>query len=361
MITFFSFIALFLGLFHTMEISQFIFYICILFIQVFSFYLMKFKTFSNGVKLYIIAAIIGIFFYTTSQVIHFYVFLTLFLCFITLAVFVINEPYSLISTVILFIIMSYKIIFTSELLLRESIVELLFLGLTVFIMIESKLWLTKLNGYKLNSLKKTQNVTLKILGKISEIKDLETTNHLMRVEIMVEDLVIHLQKSKEYSNYITDKYQSDIKSAAYLHDIGRIGISDIILNKNGKLTDEEFDEIKKHTILGYNILKEAQNEIEEESIFHLALEITRHHHEKWDGSGYPDRLSGKNIPLSARIMSIIDVYDALISKRPYKEPLTHEEAINLIKDGSNSHFDPFITQIFISNSEDIYRKINSLL
>jgi len=132
-----------------------------------------------------------------------------------------------------------------------------------------------------------------------------------------------------------------------LHDIGKVAISDNILLKPGKLTKEEFEEMKKHTTIGEQTIKAAQERLEDPGLLDVAREIAGGHHEKWDGSGYPRGLKGKEIPLSARMMAIADVYDALISKRPYKEPFPYDEVFDIIKKGSGTHFDPELVDVFI--------------
>lgn len=203
--------------------------------------------------------------------------------------------------------------------------------------------------------------TLKILGYISELRDRETTNHLERVSIITAKLVARVKKISRYSNYITESYISDIIKASMLHDIGKIGISDYILQKQGKLDEKEYEEMKRHTILGAEILKKAGNDVSGRSIFTIALEIARHHHERWDGNGYPDNLRGDNIPLSARIMAVADVYDALVSDRPYKKGIRHEEAVAIIKGGSGTQFDPDIVKCFHHVQKEIYRETHKLL
>lgn len=203
--------------------------------------------------------------------------------------------------------------------------------------------------------------TLKILGYISELRDRETTNHLERVSIITAKLVARVKKISRYSNYITESYISDIIKASMLHDIGKIGISDYILQKQGKLDEKEYEEMKRHTILGAEILKRAGDDVTGRSIFTIALEIARHHHERWDGNGYPDNLKGDNIPLSARIMAVADVYDALVSDRPYKKGIRHEEAVAIIKGGSGTQFDPDIVKCFHHVQKEIYRETHQLL
>ncbi len=203
--------------------------------------------------------------------------------------------------------------------------------------------------------------TLKILGYVSELRDSETQNHLERVAIVTGKLLARLQKISKYSRYISEVYISDVVKASMLHDIGKISISDAILLKPGKLTIDEFEEIKKHTVSGSDILERASRNISGQSFFNIAIEITRYHHERWDGSGYPDHLKGFDIPLSARIMAVADVYDALISDRPYKKRMSHEEAIAIIKAGSGTQFDPDIVKCFHHVQKEIYRETHKLL
>ncbi|MCP5515282.1 MAG: HD domain-containing protein [Spirochaetales bacterium] len=203
--------------------------------------------------------------------------------------------------------------------------------------------------------------TLKILGFVSELRDRETQNHLERVAIVTKKLLARLQKISKYSRYISEVYISDVVRASMLHDIGKIGISDAILLKPGKLSIDEFEEIKKHTVSGSDILDRASRNISTQNFFNIAIEITRYHHERWDGGGYPDHLKGFDIPLSARIMAVADVYDALISDRPYKKRMSHEEAIAIIKAGSGTQFDPDVVKCFHHVQKEIYREIHKLL
>ena len=142
--------------------------------------------------------------------------------------------------------------------------------------------------------------------------------------------------------------------AAPLHDIGKINISDVILNKPGKLTDDEFAEMKKHTVYGRDMLVRASKNLGETAYLKMAKEIAYSHHEWWDGSrGYPERLKGKDIPLSARIMAVADVYDALVSERPYKKAFSVDEAFRIITEESGTHFDPEVVDAFVKNRETV--------
>jgi HD-GYP domain-containing protein (c-di-GMP phosphodiesterase class II) len=146
---------------------------------------------------------------------------------------------------------------------------------------------------------------------------------------------------------ISDDYFRNVVLAAPLHDIGKIKIPDIVLNKPARLTNDEYEIIKNHSIYGANIVKKTIYSLENKDYADVAYNIARHHHERWDGTGYPDRLKGEEIPLEARIMALADVYDALISDRVYKKAYSKEKAIEIIKEGSGSQFDPLLASLFV--------------
>lgn len=159
---------------------------------------------------------------------------------------------------------------------------------------------------------------------------------------------------------ISDKFIEDIEKASPFHDIGKIGISDDILKKPGKLTETEYEIMKTHTTIGQKAIHKLMIN-GDASFLNMAEEIALYHHERYDGSGYPKGLSKSEIPLSARIVAIADVYDALISKRVYKPPMSHEEAIEIIKQASGKHFDPTIVSAFITISDDIHLTMQAWL
>jgi len=142
-----------------------------------------------------------------------------------------------------------------------------------------------------------------------------------------------------------------------LHDVGKIAISDLILNKPGPLTNEEFEIMKSHVSVGVEAIERIMSETKEHAFLHHALLIAGAHHEKWDGRGYPNGLKGSDIPLEGRLMAIADVYDALISERPYKKAFTHEEACKIIEDSAGTHFDPVLVEVF-KRVEDKFLNIN---
>ena len=205
------------------------------------------------------------------------------------------------------------------------------------------------------------NTTLTLLGRIAELKDVETNNHLERVQIIIEMIFNRLQKRSKYSVDIDNNYKENVIKASILHDIGKIAVDDSILLKRDKLNKIEFEKIKMHSTVGANLLKEAQENVENKELFSKAIEIAKYHHEKWDGSGYPEGLKESEIPLSARVTAVADVYDALISKRPYKKAFSDDKALEIIKNGSGSHFDPVIIKSFSKIHHEIYSRIKKLL
>ena len=202
-----------------------------------------------------------------------------------------------------------------------------------------------------------QNGLIYILADLVESRDKCTGDHVKKTAAYVRLILELLRDSGEYGGVVTDEYIEDVCNCAPLHDIGKIKVSDLILNKPARLNDEEFLEMQKHTTAGKKIIESAM-ELTGGSSGYLkeALNLATYHHEKWDGSGYPEGLKGEEIPLSARIMAVSDVYDALLSDRSYKKAFSHEEAMRILKEGSGKHFDPVIVRLF-SENEDKVRKI----
>jgi putative two-component system response regulator len=193
--------------------------------------------------------------------------------------------------------------------------------------------------------------TFKTLLEASKLKDNDTGNHIERVSQYSCRIADILYNSKKYPE-INMQFVINIKFLAAMHDVGKIGTPDNILNKPGKLDDNEWQIMKEHTINGAFILSSYPDK--------MAMEIARSHHEKWDGSGYPYGLAGSDIPISARIVSIADVYDALRMKRSYKGTFTHEKTANIIRDGRGTHFDPDLVDLFITIEKDIDGLYNEL-
>lgn len=207
--------------------------------------------------------------------------------------------------------------------------------------------LTELVHERTLSLRQTLKVMLMSLGALAEYRDNETGGHIRRTQIIVRMLAEVLQKNPKFYNVLpNDEVVEQFATAAPLHDIGKVGIQDSILRKPGRLTSEEMDQMKEHTILGYEVLESATFELHNDPMVIVAAQIAKSHHEKWDGTGYPEGLKGEEIPIGARLMAVADVYDALVSKRVYKEPLPHEDAVNIILEGCDTHFDPDIVNAF---------------
>lgn len=198
-----------------------------------------------------------------------------------------------------------------------------------------------------NLIERTNSATIYCLAALAETRDPETGQHIRRTQEYIKELALELQKNGEYEDILNNEYVDLLYKSAPLHDIGKVGVKDGILLKPGKLTAEEFEEMKKHTIYGGESLMVGIKELGEESFLSLAKEIALTHHEKWDGSGYPYGMSNKEIPISGRLMALSDVYDALTSKRVYKGAFTHNDAKNIILEGRGTHFDPDIVDAFI--------------
>ena len=202
-----------------------------------------------------------------------------------------------------------------------------------------------------------QDVTILALASLAETRDNETGNHIRRTQHYVRALAEQLREHPRFQGQLDDEKIAILFKSAPLHDIGKVGIPDAILLKPGKLTEEEFEVMKSHTTLGHDALARAEYILGTKVDFlTVAKEIALSHQEKWDGSGYPQGLSGDDIPMSARLMAVADVYDALISKRAYKKPFTHEEAADIIRKGAGLHFDPDVCEAFFG-IEDEFRLI----
>jgi putative two-component system response regulator len=201
-----------------------------------------------------------------------------------------------------------------------------------------------------------QDVTIRLIGSLAETRDNETGNHIRRTQNYVRVLARRLSAQPRYAATLTTAVIESLYKSAPLHDIGKVGIPDHILLKPGKLTAEEFEVMKTHTTLGREAIERAERDLGVEVAFlRFAKEIAQSHQEKWDGSGYPEGLAGEAIPLSARLMALADVYDALISRRVYKPPFTHEDALAVIAKGRGTHFDPDVYDAFLDVADEFLR------
>jgi len=188
-------------------------------------------------------------------------------------------------------------------------------------------------------------------SKLAESKDPETGAHLERLRIFCKILCEYLAQNEKYKSVLTPEYIECIYAASPLHDIGKVGIPDSILLKQGKLTELEWEVMRSHTLIGGNTLRAVLEKHPGNAFIRVGIEIAESHHEKWDGSGYPQGLKGEAIPFAARILALADVYDALTSVRCYKEAFSHEQSRQIIVEGSGKHFDPMVVEAFL-NCED---------
>lgn len=206
---------------------------------------------------------------------------------------------------------------------------------------------------KSRQIEKMQSDLIYILADLVESRDKYTGDHIKKTASYVELMLELLKEDKIYPELVNDEYIHDVINCAPLHDVGKIKVPDAILNKPARLTDEEFEEMKKHTIAGRRIVESAKQLSGDSSYLDEALNMAAYHHEKWDGSGYPEGLKGEDIPLSARIMAIADVFDALLSKRSYKEGFSFEKAMSIIEEGKGTHFDPVLTEVFMKHRDRV--------
>ncbi len=197
-------------------------------------------------------------------------------------------------------------------------------------------------------LRTTQEATISSMAILSEFRDTDTGSHIQRTKLYVKLMLEKMGTNVPYPAEIVEL----IWHSAPLHDIGKIAIPDSILLKTARLTSDEFEIMKKHSIYGSDAIKRTKEVLAGNSFLDFASEIAEFHHEKWDGSGYPHGLRGFAIPLSARIMAIADVYDACISERPYKAPIAHLDVVKIIHEGAGTHFDPELVRLFEENNEE---------
>ena len=217
-------------------------------------------------------------------------------------------------------------------------------------------WLEREIARRMEEIELTQEVSIRALAHLAETRDPETGNHILRTQGYIQQLALGLQRHPRFAQILSDHYIRMLVLSAPLHDIGKVGIPDAILLKPGSLGSEEWKHMQTHARLGAEAIELAEHDSEKELEFlKLAKEIAHWHHEKWDGSGYPDGLVGDAIPVSARLMALADVFDALISARVYKTAMPYAQAREIIVAGRGRHFDPDVTDVFLERFPDFCR------
>jgi adenylate cyclase len=201
-----------------------------------------------------------------------------------------------------------------------------------------------------------QEATIESMSSLTETRDPDTGEHIRRTQNYILLLAEHLKNRPRFSPFLDKETIDLLYKSAPLHDIGKVGVSDRILLKPGRLTEQEFEEMKQHTIYGRNTILAAERKLGNTSFLRVAREIAYTHHERWDGSGYPEGLKGEQIPVPGRLMALVDTYDALTSKRVYKSQIPHEKAVEIITEEKGSHFDPEVVDAFLKVKEN-FREI----
>ena len=210
-------------------------------------------------------------------------------------------------------------------------------------------WLQKEVEARVSEVSRLQEATIRVMVSLAEFRDECTGNHIRRTQNYVRLLAEYISRLPRDAEFLRGEQIDRIAKASPLHDIGKIAIPDHILLKPGKHTPEEFEIMKTHSVKGESMLQHSIREMGgDNAMLAFACQIARSHHERWDGSGYPDGLAGEAIPLAARLMAVADVYDALRSRRPYKKAFEHREAVDLIVQGGGSHFDPLLVEAFLA-------------
>lgn len=206
---------------------------------------------------------------------------------------------------------------------------------------------------KVREISNSQLATILAVSKLAESRDDATGQHIERTRNFCTIMAEELQRHPRYAKEVTETFVATIFHASPLHDIGKVGIADAILLKPGRLTPEEFEIMKTHVLIGARTLQTVHDQYPQNAFIGMGIALARSHHEQWDGSGYPDGLAGEAIPLSARIMAVADVYDALRCKRPYKEALPHEQSRGVIREGIERHFDPAVVGAFEARQAEV--------
>lgn len=198
-----------------------------------------------------------------------------------------------------------------------------------------------------------QDSVIKGMAVMVESRDNSTGGHINRTSDCVKVFVSELMKYPQYKDSISESFCKNVIKAAPMHDLGKIAVDDAILRKPGKFTDEEYEKMKMHSAEGARIVEHVLKEVDDEEFKQIAINVAHFHHEKWNGTGYPEKISGTTIPLEARIMALADVFDALVSKRCYKDKMSYDKAFQIIEESLGSHFDPNLGKIFIECRENL--------
>ena len=202
------------------------------------------------------------------------------------------------------------------------------------------------------ALSRMQSHIITGLASLIENRDVETGEHVLRTGVFVEMLTRDAIRDGVYGDQLNDQFVSKMTTLAPMHDIGKIVVSDKILRKPGRLTPEEFEQMKKHAAVGGDVIREVLEGVTNDDYLSFASDIATYHHERWDGKGYPKGLKGEQIPLAARIMAIADVFDALVSQRCYKEPFSFDESVKIIEEGAGTQFDPNLVGVFLRHRSE---------
>ncbi|HZX29842.1 MAG TPA: two-component system response regulator [Rhodocyclaceae bacterium] len=220
------------------------------------------------------------------------------------------------------------------------------------LLVDHNLYLEQEISRRVDELADIQNLSIHTLAHLADTRDAETGKHLRRTQEYMRILATELARRPEYAGLLSPYAIDLLAKSAPLHDIGKVGVPDNILRKPGALTPEEYEIMKGHCLMGWEAIEAAERDADRPAEYlRIAKEIARHHHEKWDGTGYPDRLAGIDIPLAARLMAIADAFDAMVSWRPYRHPMSFSEARDRIHQGRGSHFDPAIVDAFDAVSD----------
>ena len=208
---------------------------------------------------------------------------------------------------------------------------------------------------KNQTISELQSALILTLADMVERRDKNTGEHIKKTAAYVKIIAEEMKREGVYPEQLTDDFIHHVVDSAPLHDLGKIGVTDAILNKPGKLTDEEFDIIKSHTTMGGKIISSLITAVPDSEYLYEAMDLALYHHEKWNGRGYPMGLSGEDIPLSARIMAVADVFDALVSNRSYKKGFPYEKALGIIQEERGTHFDPKVVDAFFAVKDEILK------